>query len=193
MDNSYMEEVKLINKEWVLQKLRGNKLRIIRIPLETSVPASYSMFRIKYSEKLELLRLGKWDLVDEDEYISDSLSNKENLDLKSHYFKLAKTYVSKDTRKEVHKKQISDVRGTSCLIRTSTKSYIQIAYRRNDNRTSINRVCISDTRREEFFETCRNTDDILASKYYKIRNGYKYFDYWNKFMDEEYNRQVGNK
>lgn len=188
----YTQELDMRRHEWVVQRLKGNKLHIFRVPTDTKFPLSYSMFRITNSQRLMLLQQGTWVLMDEDEYTSKSLSLPENIELKNKYNELAKFYVPKEIGQEVVKKVHTDIPGTSCLIRTSTRSCIQIAYRKNDDKTSINRVCISNTRREEFFETCRITNDPNADKYYKIRNGYKYFSYWDKFMDEEYKRQVGS-
>lgn len=182
MDNNY-------TKDWVIKRKKGNKLILCRIPLSEKFAESYSMFRITFTESRMLLSVGSWEQVDEDEFWSCKQLSQDT-ELKNKFFEIAKLHITNDVRQEVSKKVESNVPGTSCLIRTSNKSYIQIGFRKGRNITQINRVCISDRKREEFFETCRRTDDPQATTYYKIRNGYKYFDEWSTFMDEEYKRQI---
>lgn len=175
-------------KEWVVQRRKGNKLILKRLPLEQKIAESYSMFRITYQEFRDILKTGIWDVVDEDEYWSQStLKNEE---LKTVFYAVAKNHVTKEMRKEADKRVESTVRGTSCLIRGSDKSYIRIGYRKGRNTTQINRVCIPDYKREEFFQDCKNTDDPLATVHWALRRGYKYFLDWNEYMDKEFERQT---
>lgn len=176
-------------KEWAVQRKKGNKLVLFRVPITQEIKESYSLFRITYVEFKQLLATGLWNQVDEFEYVSQATLNTNN-DLKTAFFDIAKNHISKSTRKEVSKKVQSDVPGTSCLIRSANKTYIQIGFRKGANHTQLNRVCIDNFTREKFFDDCRYTDDPLATTYYKIRAGYKCFDYWSNFMDKEYERQI---
>lgn len=185
----YEEELLNYKREWTIQRLRGNKLHLFRIPINIKIQENYSMFRITYEDFRNLLSKGSWNLIDLDEYITESISLDKNSELEKLFSSMARNHSSKNTT-NFTKRVITNVPGTSCLLRTSTKSSIQIAYRKNNNKTQINRVCISDRDREEFFEDCRNTNDPLALTYYKIRCGYRYFDKWNKYMDKEYQRQI---
>lgn len=179
-------------EEWVLQRTKGNKLYLYRVPKTQDFPCSYSMFRIPYKEFLLLISTFPWKESEKDSFISETTLSK-NLELKNKFFDLAKCYVPKSTRQEVTKKVETDVCGTSCLIRSSNHSSIQIAFRKGRNITQINRVCIPDNVRERFFESCRRTNDPLATVYYRIRSGYGEFEYWSDYMNKEYRRQVGIK
>lgn len=183
MDDNY-------TKEWAVQRKKGNKLILCRIPLTQKIEESYSLFRITYTEFQKFLATGMWNLVDSDEYWSQTTLG-TNEDLKRVFFDIAKNHITEKTRKEVSKKVESKVPGTSCLIRSANKTYIQIGFRKGGNHTQINRVCIDNWTREKFFEHCRLTNDPIATTYYKIREGYRYFDYWSEYMDNEYKRQAG--
>lgn len=179
-------------EEWVLQRKKGNKLYLYRVPKTQDFPCSYSMFRIPYTEFISLISMFSWEELDTDSFVSENTLS-ENGELKCKFYDLAKMCVPKSTRQEVTKKVETDVYGTSCLVRSSNYSSIQIAFRKGRNITQINRVCIPDNVRERFFESCRRTNDPLATVYYKIRNGYDEFEYWSDYMNKEYIRQVSVK
>lgn len=84
----------------------------------------------------------------------------------------------------------SPVSGTAKLIRANNDVFI--AYRRGKkglNETSPNSVCISETTKAQFFADCRRAFGRSCDQY-RFSSGCKEFDYWNKFMDEEYARQL---
>lgn len=84
----------------------------------------------------------------------------------------------------------SPVSGTAKLIRANNDVFI--AYRRGKkglNETSPNSVCISETTKAQFFAECRRAFGRSCDQY-RFSSGCKEFDYWNKFMDEEYARQL---
>lgn len=84
----------------------------------------------------------------------------------------------------------SPVSGTAKLIRAGGDIFI--AYRRGKkglNETSPNSVCVSDVIKSQFFTSCRQAYGASCDNY-RFANGCKEFDYWNKFIDEEYARQL---
>ena len=84
----------------------------------------------------------------------------------------------------------SPVQGTAKLIRANGDIFI--AYRRGKkglNETSPNSVCISETTKSQFFADCRRAYGRNCDQY-RFSSGCKEFDFWNKFVDEEYARQL---
>lgn len=84
----------------------------------------------------------------------------------------------------------SPVSGTAKLIRANGDIFI--AYRRGKkglNETSPNSICIGETTKSQFFAECRRAFGRSCDQY-RFSTGCKEFDYWNKFMDEEYARQL---
>ena len=80
----------------------------------------------------------------------------------------------------------SPVSGTACLVRKG--DVIVIAYRRgkNKDRNTLNRVCISDTVKQQFFKECKE----IHGPTYNFVSGEARYDYWNEFMDNEFIRQA---
>lgn len=84
----------------------------------------------------------------------------------------------------------SPVHGTAKLIRAGGDIFI--TYRRGKkglNETSPNSVCISDYVKSQFFTSCKQAYGSSCDSF-RFSTGCKEFDYWNKFMDEEYSRQL---
>ena len=87
-------------------------------------------------------------------------------------------------------KFISDVSGTAKLVRS--KGVIKIVARRGKstyNQTALNSVCISDLHKNSFFHDCRSYYGANSGCYEINIGSVKLYEFWNKFMDEEYKRQ----
>ena len=100
-----------------------------------------------------------------------------------------------DIKKEVKvsDKFESDVKGTAKLVRS--KGVIKIVARKGKstfNQTTPNSVCIDDLTKNNFFKDCRIYNGEESGVYsFKVTDGRPY-DYWNKVIDTEYNRQKTN-
>ena len=97
---------------------------------------------------------------------------------------------SKDSKLPLGSTFESPVSGTAKLVRA--KNEIFIAYRRGKkglNETSPNSVCISEDIKSKFFAECRRAFGRSCDTY-KFVSGCSEFDYWNMFIDVEYNRQL---
>ena len=84
----------------------------------------------------------------------------------------------------------SPVAGTAKLVRAGGSVFI--AYRRGKkglNETSPNSVCVSDLVKTQFFLACRQAYGASCENY-RFAEGCSEFTHWNKFMDEEYARQL---
>lgn len=83
-------------------------------------------------------------------------------------------------------KYISTVKGNARLVRV--KDTIKIAYRRGKatlNQNAPNSVCIGDTDKTAFFNTVRAFN---GGSVYRIDTSCKDYEYWNKFIDTQYER-----
>lgn len=82
------------------------------------------------------------------------------------------------------------ISGTSCLIRDPEKHSICIAYRKTNQNTSINRLCIDNSIRERFFNDCKTSILFKTTKRYAIdsRDG-ELYNYWSKYMNDSFIRQ----
>ena len=79
----------------------------------------------------------------------------------------------------------SGVAGTAKLIRK--KDRIWIAYRnKTKDITAPNSIAISDNVKNHFFSSVK---EIKGGGEFAFYEGDKYFDYWNSFIDAEYERQ----
>lgn len=84
----------------------------------------------------------------------------------------------------------SPVSGTAKLIRMGGDIFI--AYRRGKktlNQTTPNSVCISETSKAQFFAECRRAHG-RTSENYRFNDKEPEFAFWNKFIDDEYAKQL---
>ena len=87
-------------------------------------------------------------------------------------------------------KFISNVEGTARLIRSQDKIFI--TYRKGKktlNQTAPNSVCISDSMKQLFFRDIKSTYGSTLVDY-ALYSDTNIFSKWDKFMDEEYQRQL---
>lgn len=85
----------------------------------------------------------------------------------------------------------SSVPGSARLIRLNGQ--ILIAYRKGKttyNETTPNSVCINDTVKSEFFNSCRKTFGDNCSSFKCTERDHKLYSYWNSFIDREYINQL---
>lgn len=95
-------------------------------------------------------------------------------------------------RKQIDDKFISTVSGTAKLVRS--KGVIKIVARRGKttyNQNTPNSVCIDDETKNRFFDHCRKYHGNIGLFEFNSSASCEY-DYWNKFIDEEYMRQKHN-
>ena len=96
-----------------------------------------------------------------------------------------------DTKKLINpgEKFDSPVLGTAKIFRKNDK--IGIAYRRGKktlNQNTKDSVCVSDVVKSNFFTAVKNIYGT-GVKEYAIYDHSKQFEFWNNFIDEEYERQ----
>lgn len=80
--------------------------------------------------------------------------------------------------------------GTARLVRL--KNEIKITYRKGKktlNQTSPNSVCIDELTKNQFFADCRRAFG-RDSEYFRFSTYDKEYEYWNGFMDREYQKQL---
>lgn len=83
----------------------------------------------------------------------------------------------------------SDVPGTAKLVRRA--GTISIVYRKGKttyNESAPNSICIAENIKESFFDACRQTHGASTTTF-KFSTQDSPYSWWNKFIDEEYQRQ----
>ena len=101
-------------------------------------------------------------------------------------------YNQPEVKKPVKKveKIRSDVTGTAKLVRS--RGVIKIAARRGKytyDQSTPTSICISDYVKNEFFNNCRAAFGSCTSKFWFTEDDTKFYDYWSKFIDDEFARQ----
>lgn len=96
--------------------------------------------------------------------------------------------------KDVSKTWVSDVSGTSMLIRDPATKIIRIAFRKADQKCSINKIYIDNYRRELFFnDSKRSTYFRKTHKYAITHEDNELYKYWSNFMNNQYFLETSNK
>lgn len=169
------------------KKEKGNIMKLYRSSLNEV--ESFSMLILSVQETKDLLNSGKW-IKQADNSMIATYENKDPLDVM--WKKIAVDHMKdNDEFKDVSKRYISSVSGTSKLIRDDKTKTIRIARRKNedsDNYNSINIICINNNDRELFFEDCHKSESYKQTKKYLIKYIYDSSRYlkWSQFMNSMY-------
>ena len=88
----------------------------------------------------------------------------------------------------------SPIIGTSCLVRDPKKHIIRIALRKENNKTSINRVCISNDIKQRFFYDAKTSSYFAKNNKYAIdTDDLATYTYWSKYMNNSFIAQYKEK
>lgn len=155
---------------------------------------SFSLLKLSFFEFTALLEMA----VKTDHTINYGLNNVFTIEYKGDD-KLHKLWKSLACQHEaiavepfyyVNAKFPTVIGGTSCLIRDPEKHSICIAYRKSNQDTSINRLCICNSIRERFFSDCKTSTLFKTTKKYAIDSRDKeLYSYWSKYMNDSFIRQ----
>lgn len=170
---------------WAIQREKNNIVYLRSVP-KNSFINSYTCLELTDSEFEEFITIPGWANIPEGGY-SNTFADK----IKSRFFSLAKSK-GVTSNGDYTKKIISSVIGTSCLLRTADKRKIWIARRKQgstQNETRINRVCIDNNCREDFFNDIRGN---RLNRFYLVDADKELFQKWSKYMDKEYMRQIND-
>lgn len=184
----------------VCKRYKGNVLEMyktIRNPREIE---SYTFLNLTVNEAKELLNAqDDWKIIEDAEKFSCSPTHKCATTKYVSKSKLDKTWKSLCGKHSkinpagfvsVKDKFISDVDGTSMLIRDPKNKVIKIALRK-DNNSAFNKICIDNFHRTQFFNDC-----LRGNYYYKNSKwAIDYTDdtlyaYWDNFMTREFFSQL---
>lgn len=95
---------------------------------------------------------------------------------------------------DVSKSFKSTTPGTSVLIRDPIKQIIRIAKRNGDDTNTINRICIDDKDRENFFYDSKKSKYFLTNKKYAIdKEDSKLYKNWAIKMNNTYLYELNNQ
>lgn len=94
---------------------------------------------------------------------------------------------------DVTKKYESKVVGKSVLVRNPDTHIIKIAFRKDNNENGINRICIDDNRRIQFFKDCRKTSHFPVDGKFEMLKSDADYDYWSRYMNSRYVKDVYGK
>ena len=183
---------------WALRKVRNNKLVLIN--QQNKPNYNYTEIPLTDEQAEKTLKYADWKLISNLHYYEYELrAGQKNFDkLLERFYELINEH-KEDIVRLPNKKFITDVDGTGKLIRTKDNNTIYVAYRRNkksgkiSNITQHNIVCISDFDRDSFFKDCRDIYGMLPlGSVYKITPTLdsEKFEQWNKYIDDEYARQL---
>ncbi len=88
----------------------------------------------------------------------------------------------------------SPIIGTSCLVRDPKKHIIRIALRKENNRTSINRVCIANNIKQRFFYDAKTSGHFSKYNKYAIdTDDLETYTYWSNYMNNSFINQYKEK
>lgn len=88
---------------------------------------------------------------------------------------------------DVSKSFKSEIEGTSVLIRDPIKEIIRIAKREGNDTDTINRICISNKDREDFFYSAKRSKYFNDTGKYAISSDdAKIYEYWSIRMNNAY-------
>lgn len=166
----------------IVQKLKDNKL--IAYEHEVNEIESFSLLVLDKSEWENLYNLStNW--VKDNYKLTLIYENKDSID---KYFKLLATQHKNNNPlfKDVSKKYVSNIPGTSMLIRDVKNHIIRIAFRKGD-KCDINKLFIPNTVRESFFADTKRCSYLSRNGKYAIDivdEGF--YIKWSKYMNEMY-------
>lgn len=164
--------------------------KIILYNHSDKIVESYILINATADEYTELLgSSSSWNKCPEGLYIEYN----EKTAAASIYNKIALNHnVYNISTRNISKNYVSEVPGTAVLVRLNKDGLIQISYRKN-NKCNLNRICISDQTKRNFFKSCR------AGKYYKETGKYaicredtELYNYWGGVMNDIYNYSIKN-
>ena len=187
-------------------KRENNVLVLTKIPSDKNFnELKYSYSRIPMSDT-DTENLLKWlkDKGEEDIVFNFMKNGKTEIDPKKYpevlqsFFKKIAIAKENGNYEDVPNKVLdSDIPGTSALLRNKDKTVIKIV-RRRDDKTKLNKVCISNAIRENFFRDAKALHGRPVSGNYciYIEDGEAFY-YWNNLMDNIYynlyNKVTSNK
>ena len=178
----------------VAHRKKDYTIELKNVPQNTVVSQSFELIELSYDEYLELYSASpEW-------YKNSAKPNiewtvcKPNTKIYKVFIKFATCKTSGIPKHSYGKKYITDVPGTSRLVRSSDKSRIYIAYRtgkKTFNETRINSVCIDNFQREEFFDDVKAKHGYLPFiGRYELTAKDCAFNKWSSLMDRMYMREV---
>ena len=178
----------------VAHRKKDYTIELMSVPDSTIISQSFELIELSYDEYLELYAASsQW-------YKNSAKPNIEWTTCKPHtkiyqtFIKMATCKTSDVPKHSYGKKYITDVPGTSRLVRSFDKSRIYIAYRKGQktlNQTRINSVCIDNFQREEFFDDVKSKHGYLPFiGKYELVAGDSAFNKWSALMDKMYMREV---
>lgn len=174
----------------VAHRKKDYTIELMDIPINTQIIQSYSLIEINEDEYMELYKCSDSWYRHTDKPNIIWTSCKPRTKMYNTFMRLATSKSSGIAYEDLGKKFITDIPGTSRLVRSSDKSRIYIAYRKGNktlNQTRINSVCIDNIRREEFFDDVKSKHGYLPFiGRYELYAGDYAFDKWNRYMDELY-------
>lgn len=143
---------------------------------------SFTLLKLSNEEFKELLfRVTKWYLTSDNILYCNYLSVED-------WFKQTAVKHSKTNPnfKDISKKYISTLKGTSALLRDTTNHTIKVVYR-DGSKCNINKCNITDHIRDEFIKQAKQTKAFQETKTYTIdlRDQEKY-TFWSNLMNKYY-------
>ena len=174
--------------------LKREHKMLVLTKVSSDTPILYSYSRIPMSDE-QIINLLSWL---EERGVDNAKSRFEiGLDIvidPKEYPEVLKSFFSKITiakekgqYEEVPNKVLDcPIIGTSALLRNSERTAIRIV-RRKDNKTKLNKVCISNGIREAFFNDSKAAHGIPVNGNYSlfVEDG-DIFQYWSNLMDSIY-------
>lgn len=168
----------------IAKKLTGGIIKIYY--KEWNEIESFTLLHIDNDDLNRLLKVGEWKM-NPDKSLEAVCKYGDELDMMwkdiaTEHQKCMKNF------QDVSRVYKSNVSGTSALFRDNEAHVIKICYRK-ENKDKINKVCIDNDRRDQFFRDCKK------SKYFKETNKYgislddeMLYTYWSDYMNTLYLR-----
>lgn len=171
----------------IAQKKKGKIIELYRG--EVNEIESFTLLIISQEEMNELIACSNSWETKGNKLISKYESN-DDLDKKWKDIAVAHSKVANEFR-DVSKVYKTDIYGTSMLIRDPGTHVIRIALRNGNKECTINKICLSDMRRDNFFADCKKSYYFNKNKKYAIDyHDEELYNYWSKYMNEAYKKGV---
>ena len=149
---------------------------------------SFSLLKLSLVEAFSLIEISRNNI----EKITDAsfiIKYETNDEISKEWKRLCKSHLEKDSKNfiDVSKKYKSQIAGTSCLIRDPQNHIIKIAYRKDNNICTINRICIPNDVRERFFQDAKQCKYFKDTKKYALdTQDLVIYSCWSNYMNKTF-------
>lgn len=169
---------------------RKEKGKVIRMYMEgCNEIESYTLLRLSDAEAEQMTKAANWKA--EGNQLVASYESGDALDTLWKDFAAEHQKKHPENFKDVTRRFKAEYPGTSCLVRKPDQHIIYIVLRNDDNTNAINRICLDDQRRNQFFRDVRNSESHKQTGRWalKLSDGEAY-TYWSRYMNDVYNRCI---